>query len=314
VTDRPSVPRSSTRSTTSRSPGAPRPAGSWPSARDGTSSTARWSSAATTPHRPRRHRRRRGGRRYRPASRTLGSSVCRRSESMSLSRPTTSSSTRSSADGTAHAGDRLRLRRRGRLAHRRRPARSGPEPVVDDAGAGATVLTGGRARPNVAPYCYADDDRSDVEPDATVACENVRSSGLRGTRSDADAAVAAANDSRTGSTRACGRGTGIGAPKSPAISTAAPSTSTTPSSRRGAPSTRQWVVSATPGWAAATGPGIRRYVESRTIGVSRVGPLTFPDRIPIGWFVRGAFAALSLRRRASRGAAAEKSGFGCDSS
>jgi len=40
--------------------------------------------------------------------------------------------------------------------------------------------------------------------------------------------------------------------------------------------------------------GIRRYVESRTIGVSRVGPLTFPDRIPIGWFVRGAFAALSL--------------------
>jgi succinate-semialdehyde dehydrogenase/glutarate-semialdehyde dehydrogenase len=36
------------------------------------------------------------------------------------------------------------------------------------------------------------------------------------------------------------------------------------------------------------------------VGVSRVGPLTFPDRIPTDWFVRGAFAAMGAGRRASR--------------
>jgi succinate-semialdehyde dehydrogenase/glutarate-semialdehyde dehydrogenase len=47
--------------------------------------------------------------------------------------------------------------------------------------------------------------------------------------------------------------------------------------------------------------GIRRYTETRTVGVSRVGPLTFPDRIPTDWFVRGAFAAMRAGRGIRRG-------------
>jgi len=56
--------------------------------------------------------------------------------------------------------------------------------------------------------------------------------------------------------------------------------------------------------------GIRRYVDSRTVGVSRVGPLTFPDRIPTDWFVRGAFAATQLGRRVSRGTRRLRERFG----
>jgi len=71
---------------------------------------------------------------------------------------------------------------------------------VDDARErGATVLTGGRARPNVAPYCYEPTILTDVEPDATVACEETFGPVVSvAPVPDADAAVAAANDSPYG--------------------------------------------------------------------------------------------------------------------
>jgi len=62
----------------------------------------------------------------------------------------------------------------------------------------ATVLTGGRARPNVAPYCYEPTILTDVEPDATVACETFGPVVSVAPVPAADAAVAAANDSPYG--------------------------------------------------------------------------------------------------------------------
>ncbi|OYR40655.1 succinic semialdehyde dehydrogenase [Halorubrum sp. Hd13] len=175
---------------------------------------------------------------------------------------------------------------------------------VDEAReAGATVETGGRHRPDVAPYCYEPTVLTGVEPDATVACEETFGPVVVVTPvPDAAAAVAAANDSPFGLNASVWTG----------------------DRERGAAVAREidcGTVNVNDGflatWGAADAPmggfgdsglgrrhgpeGIRRYTESRTVGVSRVGPLGFPDRIPTDWFVRGAFAATALGRKASRG-------------
>ena len=175
--------------------------------------------------------------------------------------------------------------------------------VEDARERGATVLAGGRARPDVGPYCYEPTILADVEPDTTVACEETFGPVVSvAPVPDADAAIAAANDSPYGLNASVWTG----------------------DRERGAAVARQidcgtvnvndaflatWGAVDAPmggfgdsGLGRRHGPeGIRRYVESRTVGVSRVGPLTFPDRIPTDWFVGGAFAALSLGRRAKRG-------------
>ncbi|WP_418286079.1 succinic semialdehyde dehydrogenase [Halorubrum sp. DTA46] len=168
--------------------------------------------------------------------------------------------------------------------------------------AGATVLTGGRGRPDVAPYCYEPTVLTDVDPDSTLACEETFGPVVAVTPvRDVDAAVAAANDSPYGLNASVW----------------------TADRERGAKIAREidcGTVNVNDGflatWGATDAPmggfgdsglgrrhgreGIERYVESRTVGVSRVGPLAFPDRIPTDWFVRGAFAATKLGRRASR--------------
>ncbi|WP_280585206.1 succinic semialdehyde dehydrogenase [Halorubrum sp. Boch-26] len=168
--------------------------------------------------------------------------------------------------------------------------------------AGATVETGGRHRPDVAPYCYEPTVLTDVEPDAAVACEETFGPVVVVTPvPDAAAAVDAANDSPYGLNASVW----------------------TADRERGASAAREidcGTVNVNDGflatWGAADAPmggfgdsglgrrhgpeGIRRYTESRTVGVSRVGPLGFPDRIPTDWFVRGAFAAVGLGRTVSR--------------
>ncbi|MDB2280327.1 succinic semialdehyde dehydrogenase [Halorubrum ezzemoulense] len=175
--------------------------------------------------------------------------------------------------------------------------------VEDARERGATVETGGRARTDVAPYCYEPTVLTGVEPDAAVACEETFGPVAAVTAvPDADAAVAAANDSPYGLNASVWTG----------------------DRERGGELAREidcgtvnvndaflatWGAVDAPmggfgdsGLGRRHGPeGIRRYTETRTVGVSRVGPLTFPDRIPIDWFVRGAFAATRLGRRMRRG-------------
>ncbi|EMA64644.1 succinic semialdehyde dehydrogenase [Halorubrum lipolyticum] len=175
---------------------------------------------------------------------------------------------------------------------------------VDDARErGATVLTGGRARSDVAPYCYEPTVLTDVDPDATVACEETFGPVVSvASVPDAETAIRAANDSPYGLNASVWTGD-----RDRGVEVARQVDCGTVNVNDAFLAT--WGAADAPmggfgdsGLGRRHGPeGIRRYVESRTIGVSRVGPLTFPDRIPTDWFVRGAFAALSLGRRASRG-------------
>ncbi|QUO49094.1 MULTISPECIES: succinic semialdehyde dehydrogenase [Halorubrum] len=185
--------------------------------------------------------------------------------------------------------------------------------VSDARERGATVETGGRARPDVAPYCYEPTILTGVDPDATVACEETFGPVVAVTLvPDAAAAVDAANDSPYGLNASVW----------------------TADRERGAEIAREidcGTVNVNDAflatWGANDAPmggfgdsglgrrhgreGIQRYTEARTVGVSRVGPLTFPERIPTDWFVRGAFAAMrvgsgirrsvdAVRRRLSR--------------
>jgi len=153
------------------------------------------SSSSTTPTSTRRP-----AARYRPASRTLGSSVCRRSESMSLSRPTTSSSTRSSArrNGSRWGPVTTTTPRSARSSTP--PSSIGSRTTSTTRGSAARRRADGAAAPNpTAPPYYEPTILTDVEPDATVACEETFGPVVSvAPVPDADAAVAAANDSPYG--------------------------------------------------------------------------------------------------------------------
>ncbi len=168
---------------------------------------------------------------------------------------------------------------------------------------GATVLAGGRARPDVAPYCYEPTVLTDVDPDSTVACEETFGPVVSVTPvPDAATAIERANDSPYGLNASVWTGD---RERGEAIA-------------RGIDCGTVCVNDGfLAGWGAVDAPmggmadsgigrrhgpeGIRRYVESRTVGVSRVGPLTFPERVPRELFVRGAFALSGVGRRVARG-------------
>jgi succinate-semialdehyde dehydrogenase/glutarate-semialdehyde dehydrogenase len=177
------------------------------------------------------------------------------------------------------------------------------ESHVEDAVAdGASVLTGGRHRPDVGPFCYEPTILTDVDPDATVACEETFGPVVSVTPvPDTAAAVEAANDSPYGLNASVWTG----------------------DRARGERVAREidcgTVCVNDPyqvGWAAVDAPmggfgdsglgrrhgpeGIRRFLEARTIATSRVGPLGGVPGVPNGLIARGLVATTRLQRALQR--------------
>lgn len=167
---------------------------------------------------------------------------------------------------------------------------------------GASVLTGGRHRPDVGPFCYEPTVLTDVDPDSTVAREETFGPVVSVTPvPDAAAAVAAANDSPYGLNASVWTG----------------------DRERGERVAREMDCGTvcvndaySVGWGAVDAPmggfddsgigrrhgpeGIRRFLESRTIATSRVGPLGDPPGVPTGVAVRGLVALTRLQRAVQR--------------
>ena len=170
---------------------------------------------------------------------------------------------------------------------------------VDDAVAdGASVLTGGRHRPDVGPFCYEPTILTDVDPDSTVACEETFGPVVSVTPvPDTATAVEAANDSPYGLNASVWTG----------------------DRERGERVAREIDCGTVcvndayqVGWAALDAPmggfgdsglgrrhgpeGIRRFLEARTVATSRIGPFDTPPSIPTRWTVRGLVSVTHVQR------------------
>lgn len=171
--------------------------------------------------------------------------------------------------------------------------------VEDARERGATVLIGGERRPDVGPFCYEPTILTDLEPEATAACEETFGPVVSvESVPNVATAVRKANDSEYGLNASVWTG----------------------NRKRGAAVAREIDCGTVcvndayiSGWAAVDAPmggfgdsglgrrhgpeGIERYLESRTIATSRIGPLDAPPRVPTAWYARGMFALARLQQR-----------------
>ena len=171
--------------------------------------------------------------------------------------------------------------------------------VEDALESGASVLTGGRRRPDVGPFCYEPTILTDVDPDSTVACEETFGPVVSvHPVPDTATAIERANDSEYGlnaSVWAGDRERGVAVAREIDAGTVC---------------VNDGYVS---GWAAVDAPmggvgdsglgrrhgreGLERYLEPRTIATSRIGPLDAPPGVPTSWYARGMVALTRLQRR-----------------
>ncbi|SDQ57744.1 succinic semialdehyde dehydrogenase [Natronobacterium texcoconense] len=174
---------------------------------------------------------------------------------------------------------------------------------VDDAVEnGASLLSGGRARPDVGPFCYEPTILTDVDPDLRVACEETFGPVVTvHPVSGADEAIERANDTEYGLNASVW----------------------TTDHERGRKVAREIDYGTvcvndpyTVGWAATDAPmggfgdsglgrrhgpeGLRRYVDARTVATSRIGPLDAPPGVSPRWFARFMFGLTKIQRRLVR--------------
>ncbi|ELZ08429.1 succinic semialdehyde dehydrogenase [Halovivax asiaticus JCM 14624] len=173
------------------------------------------------------------------------------------------------------------------------------EDAVED---GASVVSGGRSRPDVGPFCYEPTILTDVDPDDRVACEETFGPVVSVTPvTGADEAIELANDTEYGlnaSVWTGDRARGRDVARKIDCGTVCVND----------PYTIGWGSVDAPmggfgdsGLGRRHGPeGITRFTEARTIATSRVGPLDAPPGVPTWLFAR-AFTGLSaVQRRLTR--------------
>ncbi len=174
--------------------------------------------------------------------------------------------------------------------------------VSDAIESGATVHTGGSARPDIGPYFYEPTILTDVPDDALPACEETFGPVVTVEPvPSVEVAVEAANDTDYGL-----------------------NASVWSSNRKQAKEIAREIKSGMVcvndpylvGWASYDSPmggvgdsgigrrhgpeGLKRYTEPKTIGTSRVGPMTAPASLPDSLFARGFSAFASVQRKLGR--------------
>ncbi|THE66505.1 succinate-semialdehyde dehydrogenase (NADP(+)) [Salinadaptatus halalkaliphilus] len=170
------------------------------------------------------------------------------------------------------------------------------ESAVDD---GASVLSGGRARPDVGPFWYEPTILTDVEPDAKLACEETFGPVVTvHPVADTEEAIERANDSEYGlnaSVWTTDRDRGREIAREIDCGTVCVND----------PYTVGWAAIDAPmggvgdsGLGRRHGPeGLRRYVDAKTIATSRIGPIDAPPGVSPRWFARIMAGTTALQRR-----------------
>lgn len=171
--------------------------------------------------------------------------------------------------------------------------------VADARADGASVRVGGRSRPDVGPFCYEPTILTDVDSDSLIVTEETFGPVVFVEPvSSAEEAIRRANDSPYGLNASVW----------------------TTDLARGRSVAREidcgTVCVNDPyavGWAAVDAPmggfddsgvgrrhgpeGLRRYVETRTIATSKIGPFGDPQRLPTRWYARAMTTVTRLQRR-----------------
>ena len=167
---------------------------------------------------------------------------------------------------------------------------------------GASLLSGGRARPDIGPFCHEPTILTDVDPDSRVACEETFGPVVSVYPvSGVEEAIERANDSEYGlnaSVWTSDRERGRAVARKIDCGTVCVND----------PYTVGWAATDAPmggfgdsGLGRRHGPeGLRRYVDTRTIATSRIGPLDAPPGVSPHWFARFMIGLTKVQRRLTR--------------